>query len=261
MAVAITIAGSDPSGGAGLQADLKTFAAHGVYGLSVTTAVTVQSTVGVGHVHPLAADLVSAQLETLAGDFAIDAVKLGMLANDAIVEAVAAAIVSLDLPKVIVDPVMLSSSGARLLDADGVSTLERELLPHAFVVTPNVPEAERLARSTIRSLSDVKRAAEAIHRLRPHAVLIKGGHLEGNEAIDVLFDGDEMREFRAPRIAGAAAHGTGCAFSAALAASLALGHSLVDSVDRAKQYVTGALEHRLTLGQGAALLNHFWALY
>lgn len=258
MAVALTIAGSDPSGGAGLQADLKTFAAHGVYGVSAVTAITVQTTQGVLESAPLSADRVSAQVEALAGDFPIASVKLGLLATDAIVEAVAAAITSLDLPQVVVDPIVIASSGHRLLDADGVLTLRNELLPHAFVVTPNVPEAELLTGIAVRTPDDVKRAAEALHRLGPHAVVIKGGHLDQDEAVDVLFDGHTFHEFAAPRMAGAGAHGTGCAFSAAVAARLALGDPLVEAVAAAKRYVAGALAHRVALGKGAALLDHFW---
>jgi hydroxymethylpyrimidine/phosphomethylpyrimidine kinase len=258
MAVALTIAGSDPSGGAGLQADLKTFAAHGVYGVSTVTAITAQTTRGVLESAPLPADRVSAQIEALAGDFSIAAVKLGLLATDAIVEAVAAAITSLDLPAVVVDPIVIASSGHRLLDADGVLTLRNELLPHAYVVTPNVPEASLLTGMPIRTRDEMKRAAEALHRLGPHAVVIKGGHLAEDEAVDVLFDGRTFHEFAGPRIAGATAHGTGCAFSAALAARLALGEPLVEAVAAAKRYVAGALAHRLTPGKGAALLDHFW---
>jgi hydroxymethylpyrimidine/phosphomethylpyrimidine kinase len=258
MPIALTIAGSDPSGGAGLQADLKTFAAHGVYGLSVVTAVTVQSTLGVSDVFPLPADLVTAQLDALGGDATIDVAKTGMLATDAIVENVSAMIVSLDLPRVVVDPVLAASSGRALFDADAVSALKHELLQHAFVVTPNVPEAEVLSGVTIRTIDDMKNAAERIQRLGPRAVVIKGGHLAGPRSIDLLFDGERMIEFPAARVEGPAAHGTGCTFSAALAAGLALGRTLPEATERAKRYVTGALRHRLTVGRGAPILDHFW---
>ncbi len=258
MPVALTIAGSDPSGGAGLQADLKTFAAHGVYGLSVVTAVTAQSTRGVADTFPLPADTVSAQLDTIGGDITIDAAKTGMLASNAIVESVAAMIVSLDLPRVVVDPVMTATSGRVLLDPDAISTLKHELLRHAFVVTPNVPEAELLSGLPIRSIDDVKNAAERIQRLGPHAVIVKGGHLDGPQSIDLLFDGERMIEFPAVRLPGPPAHGTGCAFSAALAAGLALGRPLPEAAEQAKRYVTGALRHCLALGRGAPLLDHFW---
>ncbi|HVB38984.1 MAG TPA: bifunctional hydroxymethylpyrimidine kinase/phosphomethylpyrimidine kinase [Vicinamibacterales bacterium] len=261
MPVALTIAGSDPTGGAGLQADLKTFAALGVYGASVVTAITAQSTQGVVDTFPLPADVVSAQFDALGGDITVDATKTGMLGNDAIVESVAAMIVSLDLPRVVVDPVLAATSGGALLAPDAISTLKHELLRHAFVVTPNVPEAEILSGLPIRTIDDVKKAAERIHRLGPRAVIIKGGHLAGPHAIDLLFDGEQMIEFPAPRLPGPPAHGTGCAFSAALAAGLALGRPLPEATEQAKHYVTGALRHRLTIGRGAPLLDHFWERY
>ncbi len=176
MHTALTIAGSDPSGGAGIQADLKTFAAFGVYGTSAITAITVQNTMGVEGIAPLSADLVTAQIETLAGDFAIDATKIGMLATSAIVEAVAAAIAELELPLVVLDPVLVSSSGDRLLDAEGVQALCTELLSRVRVVTPNVPEAEVLSGRTIHSIADAHDAARMIHDRGAAAVIITGGH-------------------------------------------------------------------------------------
>src|SRR6185295_19286260 len=176
MRIALTIAGSDPSGGAGIQADLKTFAAFGLYGASAITAITVQSTKGVEAVAPLSADLVTAQIEAVAADFAIHATKVGMLGTAAIVEAVAAAIAELDLPLVVVDPVLVSSSGERLLDADGVQTLCLELLPRARLVTPNIPEAEALSGRPIRSMDDEREAARRIHDMGAAAVIITGGH-------------------------------------------------------------------------------------
>ncbi|HVC18951.1 MAG TPA: bifunctional hydroxymethylpyrimidine kinase/phosphomethylpyrimidine kinase [Vicinamibacterales bacterium] len=257
MPIALTIAGSDPTGGAGLQADLKTFAAHGVYGLAVVTAVTVQNTLGVDDAFAVTADRVTAQVEALAGDFAIDAVKIGMLANGAIVEAVAALIATLDPPNVVLDPVLASAGGRPLLDADGILTMVRELLPRTLVVTPNVPEAETLASVRIRSVDDMKTAAERIHRLGARAVVIKGGHLPGARLVNVLFDGRRAIEIAGPRVDGSA-HGTGCAFSAALAAGLAHGRALAEAVEAAGHYVAGALRHRLPLGHGAPLLDHFW---
>ena len=179
MRIALTIAGSDSSGGAGIQADLKTFAAFGVYGASAITAITVQSTMGVEAVAPLSADLVTAQIEAVAGDLAIHATKVGMLATAAIVEAVAAAIAELELPLVVVDPVLVSTSGERLLDDDGVQTLCTELLPRARVVTPNIPEAEALSGRRIPSLDDAREAARRIHDMGPAAVIITGGHGTG----------------------------------------------------------------------------------
>ena len=259
-AIALTIAGSDSSGGAGIQADLKTFAALGVYGTSAITAITAQNTIGVTAVQALSADLVTAQIEAVAGDMKLDAVKTGMLANSSIVEAVAAAISALDLPSVVVDPVMIAKSGDRLFDQEALAALRSELLPRARVVTPNVPEAEVIADMRITSLDEAREAARRIHKLGPASVVVKGGHLPGDEAIDLLFDGRTFSEYRTPRIETRNTHGTGCTFASAIAAHLALGHKLPDAVGKAKEYVTGAIRNGLAIGQGHGPLNHFWAV-
>ena len=256
---ALTIAGSDSGGGAGIQADLKTFAAHGVFGTSAITAVTAQNTMGVATAHVLPADLIIAQMEAVAADIQIHATKTGMLASVAIVEAVAAAIAELDLPLVVVDPVMLAKSGERLLDNDAVTAMKRELLSRALVVTPNIPEAEVLSGRTIASLDDAREAARRIHALGPSAVVVKGGHGSGDELVDLLFDGREFHEFRTPRIDTRNTHGTGCTFASAIAARLALGDSLVDAVAAAQAYVAGAIRHALAIGHGRGPLDHFWA--
>jgi hydroxymethylpyrimidine/phosphomethylpyrimidine kinase len=270
MRIALTIAGSDPGGGAGIQADLKTFAAFGVYGASAITAVTVQSTRGVEAVAPLSGDLVTAQIEIVAGDLAIDATKIGMLATAAIVEAVAAAIRELDLPLVVVDPVLVSSSGERLLDADGVQALCTQLLPLARVVTPNVAEAEALSGRRIRSAGEARDAARRIHDMGAAAVVITGGHalwdddgggsaeLPARHVVDVLFDGRAFHDCRVVRVDSRQTHGTGCTFAAAVAASLALGRDLPDAAARAQQYVAGAIAHAPGIGHGRGPLNHFW---
>ncbi len=256
---ALTVAGSDPTGGAGLQADLKTFAALGVYGTSAITAVTVQNTLGVTDVHPLPTDLVAAQIESIAADIALHATKIGMLATSAIVEVVAATIAELDLPRVVVDPVMLATSGRRLLDEDGVRSLRSDLLPRALVVTPNIPEAEVLSGWRIRTGDDVREAARRIHALGP-AVVVTGGHAGGAEVVDVLFDGRDFVEFRAPRIETTHTHGSGCTFASALAAHLARGCTLADATRRAHDYVAGAIRHAIAIGAGAGPLGHFWHL-
>ena len=256
---ALTIAGSDSGGGAGIQADLKTFAAHGVFGTSAITAVTAQNTMGVATAHVLPADLVIAQMEAVAADIQVHATKTGMLASAAIVEAVAAAIAELDLPLVVVDPVMLAKSGDRLLDDDALMAMKRELLPRALVVTPNIPEAEVLSGRTIASLDDAREAARRIHALGPSAVVVKGGHRSGDELVDLLFDGRDFHEFRTPRIDTRNTHGTGCTFASAIAARLALGESLVDAVAAAQAYVAGAIRHALAIGHGHGPLDHFWA--
>src|SRR5512136_178483 len=247
MKTAMTIAGSDSGGGAGIQADLKTFAAHGVYG---TRAITAQNTIGVTAVLSLPADMVTAQIEAIAGDIGADAVKTGMLANAAIVEAVAAAIDTLELPREVVDPVMIAKSGDQLLEEEAVAAVKAELLRRAYVVTPNVHEAEALAGIRVDTPGAAREAARRIRALGPTAVVLKGGHLDGPETVDLLFDGREFIEFRGPRIETRNDHGTGCTFSAAIAANLALGRPLRESVERAKHYVARCISQGLPLGSG-----------
>ena len=260
MRTALTIAGSDSGGGAGIQADLKTFAAHGVYGTSAITAVTAQNTLGVTAFEALSADIVTAQIEAVAGDIGVHAVKTGMLANAAIVEAVAAAIATLELPNVVIDPVMVAKGGDRLLEEEAVAAMTSELLRCALVVTPNAREAEVLAKMEIDSLAAAREAARRIHAMGPGAVIVKGGHLPGAEAVDVLYDGRAFTEFRGPWIETKNTHGTGCTFAAALAANLALGRSLCDAAERAKQYVRGALRSGFAVGHGHGVLDHFWSV-
>ncbi len=252
--VALTIAGSDSSGGAGVQADLRTFTALGVYGVSAVTAITAQHTGGVDAVASLSADLVTAQIEAVAGDIEIHATKIGMLGTAAIVEGVVAAIRELELPLVVVDPVIVSSSGARLLDADGVQMLCTELFPCAAVVTPNIPEAEALSGCRITSGDTARRAAERIHDMGPGVVVITGGHAEGSDVVDLVYDGHAFFEHRTPRYTGAPVHGTGCAFSSALTSWLALGHAPADSAQRAQQFVAAALDRAVAVGRGARVL-------
>jgi hydroxymethylpyrimidine/phosphomethylpyrimidine kinase len=267
MRTALTIAGSDSSGGAGIQGDLKTFAALGVYGTSAVTAITAQNTTGILALEPVSADLVIAQIEAIAGDIELHAVKTGMLANAAIVEAVAAAVEELELPNVIVDPVLGSTSGTALLDRDGVQMLISDLLPRARVVTPNIPEAEALSGRRIHSGDDAREAARRIHALGPSAVVITGGHAptanDGREStvVDLLFDGREFIEFRTVRIAGPNTHGTGCAFASALAAYLARGDGLPQAVEQAQRFVAGAIGAGIAIGRtggGHGPLHHFW---
>ena len=258
LKTALTIAGSDSGGGAGIQADLKTFAAHGVFGTSAITAVTAQNTLGVICWQTLPADLVTAQIEAVIGDIGADAVKIGMLATAAIVEAVAAAIRALDLPQVVVDPVMIAKGGDRLLDPDAVAALGSELLPNAHVVTPNVPEAEVLAGISVRSVEDMRRAGERILGLGPRVVLVKGGHLEGPDSVDVVCTASGPFEIRRPRIQTRHTHGTGCTLSSAIAANLALGLADRQAIEAAREYLDGAIRHVPGLGSGHGPLNHFW---
>jgi len=258
MPTALTIAGSDSGGGAGIQADLKTFAAHGVYGTSAIAALTAQNTIGVSGVHVVADDFVTAQIEAVVSDIGCDAVKTGMLANSTIVEAVAAAVESLELPNLVVDPVMVAKSGDHLLDEEAVHAMRWTLLRLARVVTPNIPEAEVLAKMSIGSLADMREAAARIAALKPAAVVIKGGHLPGPEVVDLLFEHGRLTEFIGPRIEGRNTHGTGCTFAAAIAAHLAKGAALADAVPAAKAYVEGAMRNGIALGKGHRPLNHFW---
>src|SRR5688572_20619234 len=258
MPTALTIAGSDSGGGAGIQADLKTFAAHGVYGTSAITALTAQNTVGANGVHVVPDDFVAAQIEAVVSDLGCHAVKTGMLANSTIVEAVAAAVESLELPNLVVDPVMVAKSGDHLLDEEAVHALRWTLIRLARVVTPNIPEAEVLAKMAIGSLADMREAATRIAMLKPAAVVIKGGHLPGPEIVDVLLADGEFHEFVGPRIEGRNTHGTGCTFASAIAAQLAKGVDLKDAVKAAKSYVEGAMRQGIPLGKGHRPLNHFW---
>lgn len=258
--VALTIAGSDSGAGAGVQADLKTFAALGVYGTSAITAITAQNTSGIDVVSELAADLVTAQIEAVAADMAVHATKTGMLVNAALVEAVAAAIAGLDLPNLVVDPVMIAKSGDHLLDEDGVRVMKSELLPRALVVTPNIPEAEVLAGLSIASRDDLHEAARRVLRLGPSAVVITGGHAAADPVVDLLFDGERFVELPTPRIRTPNTHGTGCAFASAIAAYLARGYALEETVRRAQAYVAGAIRHALAIGRGRGPIDHFWQL-
>ncbi|MFN2446541.1 MAG: bifunctional hydroxymethylpyrimidine kinase/phosphomethylpyrimidine kinase [Vicinamibacterales bacterium] len=258
MKTVLTIAGSDSGGGAGVQADLKTFAALGVYGTSAFTALTAQNTQGVAGVHLVPAEFVTLQIETVVSDLGCDAVKTGMLASAAIVEAVAAAVESLELPNLVVDPVMVAKSGDRLLDNDAAHAVRTSLVRLARVVTPNVPEAEELTGMKITTLEDMRTAAKTLAELGPGAVIVKGGHRPSSDVIDVLYDGRDLVELSAPRIEGRSTHGTGCTFSAALAAHLALGTTVVEAAQRAKAYVSNAMRRGIPLGHGHRPLDHFF---
>ena len=256
MRTALTIAGSDSSGGAGIQADLKTFAAHGVFGLSAITAITAQNTLGVLRAEAIAPALVAAQIDAVAADLPIHATKIGMLANAAIIESVAAAIDRHRLPHVVLDPVMIAKSGAALLDPDAVHALRTRLLPLAAVVTPNAPEAAALTGHPVTSLDDLRRAAAVLVERGARAAFVKGGHL-GGPAVDVFWDGATLTELTADRIDSRHTHGTGCTLSSAIAAHLALGEDLVSAVRAAKAYVTRAIAEAPGLGHGHGPLQHF----
>jgi len=257
LPVALSIAGSDSGAGAGIQADLKTFAAFGVYGVTVITAITAQNTVGVRAVQEVDAGVIAAQLDAVAEDFDIGALKSGMLSSAAIIEAVAAGIVRHGLRPLVVDPVMIAKSGDRLLAEDAVDALRRRLLPLAELVTPNIPEAEVLAGRSIRTRDDRLAAARAIMALGAHAVVIKGGHSEDDPVVDLLIDRQGVHEYRAARIVTTSTHGTGCTFSAAITAGLAMGLDLPTAVAEARDYLSRALSSAPGLGHGHGPLDHF----
>ena len=253
-AVALTIAGSDPSGGAGIQADLKTFHQFGVYGEAVITLITVQNTVGVDRVECLDPELVRQQVLAVVNDIRPGAAKTGALGNAAIVETVAELAADFDF-LLVVDPVMISKHGAPLIAENARRILKERLLPWAFLLTPNLAEAEALAELKVRSVADMRRAAERILRMGPRAVLVKGGHLAGG-ATDVLLTDGEWHEFPAPRLETPHTHGTGCTYSAAITAELARGVPLPEAVGRAKHFITEAIRTNPGLGRGSGPVNH-----
>ncbi len=265
MQPVLTIAGSDPSGGAGIQADLKTFAAFRVYGMAALTALTVQNTLGVRGFTALDPAFVVAQVEAVLDDIPPGAAKTGMLANAAIVRALAALLERRPIPNLVVDPVMVATSGDLLLEREAVEAVRRDLLPHAAVITPNRPEAEALLERSIGTPAEAVEAARALAALGPRAVLLKGGHARGAagqgsgrtaEAVDFLYDGSAVHELSLPRIDTLHTHGTGCTLSAALAAGLARGWPLLEAARRAKRFVWDGLVHGFPVGHGRGPLNH-----
>lgn len=256
-AVALTIAGSDSGGGAGIAADLRTFAMLGVFGTLALTAVTAQDTTGVHEVLALAPELVDSQIDAVLGDFDVRAAKTGMLATLATIDAIVERAARGQLPPLVVDPVMVSSSGARLLAGDDVSAYHR-LLGYACVVTPNLPEAAALLGHPVASRAQMRDAARELHDLGARYAVVKGGHLDGRDALDVVFDGEVLVELEAPMVATANNHGTGCTLSAAITAGLALGHEPLDAIGEAKRYVSAAVAAASSwrLGAGHGPLDH-----
>jgi hydroxymethylpyrimidine/phosphomethylpyrimidine kinase len=253
---ALTIAGSDSGGGAGIQADLKTFAALGVYGLSVVTAVTAQNTIEVAAIAEVPEEVVIAQIDTVLEDIGADAVKVGMLSSIPIIQNTADRLEAWGISHLVIDPVMVSKSGAPLLHPDAVNSLKKDLLPFATIVTPNIPEAEVLAGRKIASPAHAQEAAKAIQALGPATVIIKGGHLEGMP-IDLVYHDGEFTPIEGERINTSSTHGTGCTFSAAIAALLAQGVGSVEAIRLAKLFVENAMRHAQPLGEGHGPLHHF----
>jgi len=253
---ALTIAGSDSGGGAGIQADLKTFTAFRVFGMSVVTAVTAQNSLGVQGVENLPPAFVALQMTSVLGDLGADAAKCGMLSTAPIIEAVAGALAERPVDKLVVDPVMVATSGDVLLEPSARRALIERILPLALVVTPNLPEAAVLAGIPVASRADMEEAARRIHALGPRYVLVKGGHLKG-DALDLLWNGKAFTAFSVPRIESANTHGTGCTLSAAITAGLGRGQALGDAIREAKAYVTRAIREGFAAGGGVGQLRHF----
>ncbi|NLW47862.1 MAG: bifunctional hydroxymethylpyrimidine kinase/phosphomethylpyrimidine kinase [Firmicutes bacterium] len=260
MKNALTIAGSDSSGGAGIQADLKAFSANGVFGMSVITAVTAQNTQGVLAVEDISTAVIQKQIEAIYEDIQVDAVKVGMVSRTETIEVIGKQLQKYQAHPVVVDPVMVSKSGFHLLQPDAVKALIHHLLPLATIVTPNIPEAEIMTGMSIKSLEDMEAAAELIYQMGPANVLLKGGHLT-DEATDVLFDGAKHLRLTAERIPTKNTHGTGCTLSSAIAANLAQGRTISDAVRDAKAYLTIAIRHSLEIGKGVGPTHHFYELY
>ncbi len=257
--IVLTVAGSDSGGGAGIQADLKTFAAHGCYGMSVITALTAQNTLGVTMVQDAAPEMVRAQLEAVLSDIGCVAAKTGMLSRPDTMMEVVAAIDKFSLRTLVVDPVMVAKGGAKLLADEAIDALKRELLPRAMLITPNLEEVEVLSGARPTNVDEMAEAARALSDLGPKAVLIKGGHLtDSNRSDDILWDGWEIHQFPAPRLDQAHTHGTGCTLSAAITANLAKGHSLHEAVAAAKAWLGGAMRHAWPLGGGIGPVDHLW---
>lgn len=257
LPIALTIAGSDSGGGAGIQADLKTFHAFGVFGTSALTAITAQNTLGVTAIHPIPLDVVRAQIDAVATDLPPKGFKTGMLATSALVETVAEAIRAHGLPSYVLDPVMVSTSGHRLLDADAEGALARDLIPLATLVTPNLHEAEILVGNPVTSLEEMASAARRLVEMGAGAALVKGGHLAHGEAVDLLWDGTREWRWNRARMETPHTHGTGCTLSAAAAAGLARGLPLAEAVDRAVDFVARAIGSAPGLGSGKGPVNHF----
>ncbi len=256
----LTIAGSDSCGGAGIQADLKTFSALGTYGMSVITAVTAQNTMGVADIHEIPAPMVKAQIDSIFDDIIVDAVKIGMAVSESIVHAIAAGLKEYRPAHIVLDPVMLSKSGSHLLHPQAQQALITELLPLCTLLTPNLPEAAAISGISVTKPADMEAAARIVYDLGAHRVLIKGGHLEGR-SLDVLYDGDSFSYFDSPRIETNNTHGTGCTFSSAISAYLAQGLDYCQAIKMAKDYISTAIEQSFSIGRGWGPVHHFYKYY
>lgn len=260
MKKVLSIAGSDCSGGAGVQADLKTFSAHGVFGMTVIASVVAENTFRVIEYQDVRTDMIQKQMDAVFEDIPPDGVKIGMLSCRESMLAVAEKLKEWNPGNVVIDPVMYAKNGCALMDPDSIDTLIAQVVPLADVITPNIPEAEKMAGIRIQTEDDMKKAARIIHKMGCRAVLIKGGHSQG-DATDILFDGNEFHSYTAARIPTKNTHGTGCTYSSAIASNLALGYPIQEAINRAKKYVTTAIAHSLEFGKGNGPTHHFYDLY
>lgn len=260
MKTVLSIAGSDCSGGAGIQADLKTFSAHGLFGMSVIVSVVAENTSRVIDIQDITPDMIAKQMDAVFEDITVDAVKIGMLSTPACMEIVEEKLLEYRPSHIVVDPVMYAKNGCPLMNPNAVETLLKRIVPRADVITPNIPEAERMVGMEILSIPDMEEAARRIHAMGCGAVIVKGGHAKGN-ATDVLFDGRHFYYYETTRIQTKNTHGTGCTFSSAIASNLALGLSIPEATERAKSYVTTAIAHALPIGKGHGPTHHFYELY
>lgn len=260
MKKVLSIAGSDCSGGAGIQADLKTFSAHGVFGMSVIVSVVAENTSRVIDIQDITSDMIEKQIDAVFEDIEVDAVKIGMLSQPSSMEAIAGKLKQYSPKNIIIDPVMYAKNGCPLMNPDSIDTLINTVLPLSDLLTPNIPEAEKIAGIKIAGEHDMEKAAVKIHQMGCRNVLIKGGHAAG-DAVDILFDGNEFYRFSTERIDTKNTHGTGCTYSSAIAANLALGFDMREAVNKAKKYVTTAIRHSLAIGRGNGPTHHFYDLY
>ncbi len=260
MKYCMTIAGSDCSGGAGIQADMKTFAAHGVYGMSTITAVVAENTTEVRSVHAIPTQSIKDQLDCNFNDFPIDAIKIGMLSDANTIKVVARCLATYQPTHLVLDPVMVATSGGSLMQQEAVGCLVKELLPMATVLTPNLQEAEVLVGYEVTGIKEMEQAAKQLVNMGVKAALVKGGHLAG-QAVDVLYDGEKMHHFSAQRVDSTSTHGTGCTLSSAIAANLALGHTVSDACGLAKEYITKAITTATPIGRGCGPVNHHHEFY
>lgn len=261
MKIALTIAGSDSSGGAGIQADIKTISAHGVYAMSVITAITAQNTQGVFAVQDIDPEIIARQIEVLFEDIRIDAIKIGMVSKTESIKAIASTLDRYGYQRIVLDPVMVSKSGYKLLLPEAEQALVELLIPRAQVITPNIPEAETLLNGSINTIEQMKEAAASLYELGPQYVLLKGGHFQGETAVDILYDGNNFERYQKKRIKTKNTHGTGCTLSSAIAANIAKGLPVTEAVAKAKDYITGAIEHSLNIGKGIGPTHHFYEFY